>query len=153
METPQKRNSMLARGVSGMFSEEALRGSGKGALLGRRNSLVRSSSSKYTAALDAANTKEERKLAMDSLEDMRVSAKKAWSSSPIKIYYDNFIIFVGLISMFEFIHETYYTNERNKHYGQTPYLDMLRVIFTCIFGFDWSLELILADKKVDYLSR
>lgn len=126
---------------------------GSGRQLVRRNSLVRNSltASKYAAALDAfKNVDEEEK---DTWEDYRIQLKKQWTSSHHFRYYENFMILIGILCAVEYIHESYYLNKHNLHYGQEPYLKTIELSFTCFFAFDWIIELLLADRTIPYLMR
>jgi hypothetical protein len=126
---------------------------GSGKQLVRRNSLVRNSltSSKYAAALDAFKNFEEEE--SDSWEDYRVQIKKQWTSSIYYQYYENFMILMGLLCAIEYIHESYYLDLHNLHYGQSKYLKTIEIIFTTFFAVDWFIELVLADRTVPYLFR
>ena len=77
--------------------------------------------------------------------------KKQWTSSTFHQYYENFMILIGLLAALEYIHESYYLDARNIHYGQKPYLKAIELTFTCLFAFDWLVELILADRTIPYL--
>lgn len=155
MESPQvtsRKGGIMGRSMSIKFSDESPKIS-SGKQLVRRNSLVRNtmSSSKYAAALDAFKNLEQEE--QDSWEDFRVRVKKQWNSSVYHWYYENFIIFIGLLTAIEYIHESYYLNKHNLRYGQKPYLEPIAISFTAVFGFNWILELLLADRTIPYLFR
>jgi hypothetical protein len=157
MESPQattRKGGLMGRSMSLKFGGEdnsAKTAAGKQIL--RRNSLVRNSmnASKYAAALDAFKNLDDEE--EDSWEDRRVRMKKMWTSSVYFQYYENLLILVGLLAAVEFIHESYYTDTHNIHYGQKPYLEKIAAVFTGFFAFNWVLELILADRTSQYLIR
>jgi hypothetical protein len=108
------------------------------------------STPKYTAILDAVKSHQEDD--QDSIEDIRIKWKKYMSNSTFGTYYENYILFVSILSLIEFICQTYLEDEPDKHeyYGIALYCQL---IFAGLFFLDWCLNCFLADHRWKYTTR
>lgn len=120
------------------------------AKLQRRASIKAINTSKYTAALDAVKSSQEAD--QDTFEDLRVKLKKYMSSSTFGAYYENYILFMSILSMFEFIYQTYLEDEPDKHEHYEVLL-LIQFGFAGLFIFDWCVNLFLADHRGKYITR
>jgi outer membrane phospholipase A len=119
--------------------------------LPRRNSLRVINTQNYTEALDAV--KDGQHADEDTFEDIRVNLKKYLSTSTVGKYYDNFILFMSVFSMFEFIYATYLDTKVAADRDEKYYLDLITLGFVGLFALDWMLSLFLADHKLTYFTR
>jgi hypothetical protein len=90
---------------------------------------------------------------VDSVDDLRVQLKKYLSNSLAGKVYENFIIFVSILSAGAYIHETYAGDEHNLYWHHMNTLNYLGLICASIFIFDWILNFFLADNKFYYFWR
>jgi hypothetical protein len=118
--------------------------------LQRRGSIKAINTSKYSAALDAVKSSQEAD--QDTIEDLRVKLKKYMSNSVFGAYYENYILFMSILSMFEFIYQTYLEDEPDKH-EQYEVLLLFQFGFAGLFIFDWFLNFFLADHRRKYITR
>lgn len=103
---------------------------------------------KYYQAIEEFKSKNEEE--NDSIEDIRLKAKKFMSHSVLGKIYEKIIIVVSIMSAILYIHETYALNSHNTHWGQEKTLEGFDIGFAIIFLLDWCLNMFLADSKVYY---
>jgi hypothetical protein len=90
---------------------------------------------------------------VDSVDDLRVQLKKYLSNSLTGKVYENFIIFVSILSAGAYIHETYAGDKHNLYWHHMNTLSYVGLICASIFIFDWILNFFLADNKFYYFWR
>ena len=105
---------------------------------------------KFSAALEQAGAKEEEAF---SLEQWRLHFKKVFTQSKFGRQYENVLIFISLISCFEYIYETYLHMSVQEDRDNLRMLKMIELAFACVFGLDWCLSLFLAEHRVLFLMR
>ena len=105
---------------------------------------------KFSAALEQASAKQEEAM---SLEEWRLYIKKFFNHSKFGKYYENALILLSLISCFEYIYKTYLDRSDPHEGAQIDSLEVLELIFAGIFGFDWCLNMFLAEHRVLYFMR
>lgn len=117
----------------------------------RRSSIRTINTQKYSEALDAVKSGQQAD--EDTLEDLRIGLKKYLTSSATGKYYENYILFVSVFSMFEFIYATYIDETVESDRREKYYLDLITIGFAVLFGCDWLLNYFLADHKMKFVSR
>ena len=133
----------------GNMAEDMMKSPSRG--VPRRNSIRTINTQKYSAALDAVKSGQEAD--EDTLEDIRIGLKKYLSSSFAGKCYDNYILFVSVLSMFEFIYATYLDEDIESDRLEKYYLDLISIGFATLFSFDWLLNFFLADHKIKFMTR
>jgi hypothetical protein len=116
----------------------------------RKNSILKQSLNtfRYKAAIEAVKTANEEEF--DSIEDIRLGLKKYLTNSLVGSLYENFTIFISVISAIEYIHSTYANDHHNRYWKQTYPLDKAELCFAGVFLFDWALKYFLADSKFNF---
>ena len=124
----------------------------KPSVLNRRSSFTARAmpTFKFSAALEQAGAKEEEAF---SLEQWRLHFKKVFTQSKFGRQYENVLIFISLISCFEYIYETYLHMSVQEDRDNLRMLKMIELAFACVFGLDWCLSLFLAEHRVLFLMR
>ncbi len=105
---------------------------------------------KFSAALEEASAKQEEAM---TLEEWRLYIKKFFNHSKLGKYYENVLILLSLISCFEYIYKTYLHRSDPYDESQIIFLEILELVFAGIFGFDWCLNMFLAEHRILYFMR
>ena len=116
----------------------------------RSGSFVTMPTFKFSQALEQAGSKQEESL---TLEERRLQVKKFMTHSKIGKYYENVVLFISLISCFEYIYETYLHQSVAEDRYQLHALKIVELVFATIFALDWSLNLFIAEHRVLYFTR
>jgi hypothetical protein len=105
---------------------------------------------KFSAALEHAGDIPEESY---NFEDFRISVKKFFTQSEFGRYYENFLIFLSVVSSLEFIYSTYLHRSIEADRKIIEKLEIVELMYAIIFGSDWALGLFLAEHRVIYLTR
>ena len=88
-----------------------------------------------------------------TLEERRLQVKKIMTHSKIGKYYENVVLFLSVVSCFEYIYETYLHESVAEDRHQLYALKIVELTFATIFAFDWCLNLFVAEHRVLYFTR
>jgi hypothetical protein len=85
-----------------------------------------------------------------AVEDARVRLKKFLSTNAIGQYYNQILLVFSVISCIQFIYQTY---EKKRHSMSADVNNVIELIFSSIFLFDWCLSFFVADNKAKHITR
>ncbi len=106
--------------------------------------------SKYSAAIDAVNNRQQLDH-MTTIETMRLDLKKALASSWWGHLYENIVMIISVLSTLEFIYQTYLYGDQEK--SQYTVAKVMELSFAFLFGADWLLSFFLADHVFTFIIR
>lgn len=86
------------------------------------------------------------------MEDIRLKVKRYHSNSVHGLLYSDIMLFISIISSFEFMYQTYLdpSDPANQHTLNS--LNILEKVFACLFIMDWMLNFFIADHKVIFMT-
>jgi hypothetical protein len=89
----------------------------------------------------------------DFMEVLRQKIKKYMINSTFGQTYDNFLLFLSVVSCFEYIYQTYLHTSIEEDRGTLRFLNSIELVFASVFGFDWCLNCFVAEHRVLFFTR
>lgn len=108
-------------------------------------------SSNLESRLSAVEGTEEKRV--DKVEVIRLTLKKWVNTSFAGQTYTQFMLMLSILSCFEFIYQTYLSEDGSYQSLQIHYFNYVEMGVSGIFGIDWLLAFFIADHKITFVMR
>jgi hypothetical protein len=89
----------------------------------------------------------------DFIESVRLQTKKILTHSRFGRIYENFLLFLSVVSCLEYIYQTYLHPSVPSDKKLLHDLNILELYFASMFGFDWLLNCFLAEHRLIFFTR
>lgn len=117
----------------------------------RRNSLMVGGQIAKSTIMQLSKLDKREYLEMDTVEWLRVATKKFLNTSITGIIYQNLLLAFSLFSCLQCIYQTYLVQYPNS--PQNSVLDIMEKFLAVLFGFDWCLSFLIADRRYAFMTR
>ena len=103
-------------------------------------------------AEDEKVKQEENANLIERVERFRLKIKKFISNSIWGHFYQNSLLVLSIFSCLQFIYQSYLKTSSQS--SSLLYIfDLIEKILACLFGWDWCLQIFLADHKLSHVTR